>query len=1197
MSYDANSNQNQPQPGNPHPQHRPAQQDSSGDGSWLLDGADPSQQASESESMPQEPDAVQAWALEREQAAQAAQTSQEAWMQDMQARGEITLHEDEPDPAASFSASYCEPESTTTVLSRMLVPGVFVAAISVAGMILWKSVSAPTGTGNSVSTAGIERTGGAQDDGVKLQTPNLPAGKPKTEAPLRGRIQRDGSISVVESTPKATTPVGQGSYTPSKGGQPTSQPVVTDSSEVAVETSGNPSEWVGVRPIEVGPEAPVFVGTTVGELAQEIPADREPETDSTVEEMPIEWMAMGGFRPLPLVALPLWGPQGPGEEAEAINAELEAMGLTQADETDGSRGDRIHDDATTAEDPSEDAALAALEQWEDAEFDGEMPFVWVDESTPVATVDEGTVEETETPNDFESDHTITDAPAVAQTRVPVVNEDETPSSFDFDSEQWIASWMGVWGEGHQADDSEDFVVVDSVEAPVDSTTEDAWEAPVWMEPQETVAFEEGIEPVTEDPDGFGPEDMVSWDEWSEPQHEPALTDEEMAWLFADQSTSNAGGGMMLFPNGEHPEDSFLEDSPVLEENDVQDFAQATEVDSERSSTPELVAETSPVAQASEDEAGQAEAFEVTETPQEEDNVWTDWRSLDLAVTDRVELTPVEEPAQGHPSTEALPIVESTPLAEATEESDESTEPIFEVLPLIDYGSSTAVEWDEETPGDDAPVVAQDGTDTHPMDPVVAITELSPDVESEESMAFEVPVAAETESMDMESIEELPGDSFGESLAESSEAMPSDPSMEAEADEVATVSLEELVAIELEAEMPEEVVVEAPAMGPQQGYTGPMWPMGEYTQEEETTFADEVAVVEDSQTDEDPDAQDAHPMMQRVGPWEFPVEDAFDGELTGEVVPGEGSELLAEGEATDEVEPQGEASLEGPADSEATREDVLADAEGQPAPEASPQDEAVPMEPTSTPEAEPAQEEVLADGTEGGSTAPGQEGDLLSLYNDWTLKNDQGELPEVAALDWMGMRSAAGDASPFQLSQSGETGSGEVLVADAAPEPEEEEPKGLLRRRTADANHWSGTKIPMHAMHNEAVLLTPRVGPVRVVAPQGETIEGRLHGMGQGYVWLENNLGRMTVPARRVERIERLDPGQYRPDRRSVMDYTKLPKVRVKVKGGVFIGYELTRDGNRITIRTESGHKLTLVSDDIQPAGSFKPVNIRRDGSQ
>jgi hypothetical protein len=242
-------------------------------------------------------------------------------------------------------------------------------------------------------------------------------------------------------------------------------------------------------------------------------------------------------------------------------------------------------------------------------------------------------------------------------------------------------------------------------------------------------------------------------------------------------------------------------------------------------------------------------------------------------------------------------------------------------------------------------------------------------------------------------------------------------------------------------------------------------------------------------------------------------------------------------------------------------------------------------------------EPLAEGTTEDEFEAPEGRNLLDMYSDWNQAENEGQLQTMSTSMWMNFSIGDGAALPFRVAQAGLHSREES--GETQPEPVVEEtttqtaPVGILKRRKADGDHWQGKEVPMHAMANKKILLTPKVGPVRVIAKDGETIEGRLHGIGQNYVWLNTNLGRLSVPSRRVERVERLDPNQYSAEVKSVQDYTKLPKVRVRMKGGVITGYELAREGNRITIRTEKGHKMTLVSDDIQSATSHKATGIKR----
>ncbi len=208
-----------------------------------------------------------------------------------------------------------------------------------------------------------------------------------------------------------------------------------------------------------------------------------------------------------------------------------------------------------------------------------------------------------------------------------------------------------------------------------------------------------------------------------------------------------------------------------------------------------------------------------------------------------------------------------------------------------------------------------------------------------------------------------------------------------------------------------------------------------------------------------------------------------------------------------------------------------------------------------------------------------------MYSDWNMAEDKGTLQSQSSSKWLNFSIGDRTTMPFQIAQSSIAGQREELTKqpeDVVVEAEVKKPhQGVLRKRQADSSHWQGKDVPMHALSRSTVLLTPNVGPVRVIAVDGETLEGRLHGIGQNYVWLVTNLGRLSIPSRRVQRVEPIDPAQFVTEVKSTQDYTKLPRVRVRMKGGVFVGHELAREGNRITIRTDKGHKLTLVSDDIQ----------------
>lgn len=113
-------------------------------------------------------------------------------------------------------------------------------------------------------------------------------------------------------------------------------------------------------------------------------------------------------------------------------------------------------------------------------------------------------------------------------------------------------------------------------------------------------------------------------------------------------------------------------------------------------------------------------------------------------------------------------------------------------------------------------------------------------------------------------------------------------------------------------------------------------------------------------------------------------------------------------------------------------------------------------------------------------------------------------------------------------------------------------------RTTLENHWMGTNVPMQALDYPERVLTPRVGFVRVHHDNGEGFEGRLFAMGQGIVWVDTKIGRMTLDGNSIVRVERLDESRRRAVEDGATPTAGLDRVRVKTAGGVFIGFELYR---------------------------------------
>jgi len=139
--------------------------------------------------------------------------------------------------------------------------------------------------------------------------------------------------------------------------------------------------------------------------------------------------------------------------------------------------------------------------------------------------------------------------------------------------------------------------------------------------------------------------------------------------------------------------------------------------------------------------------------------------------------------------------------------------------------------------------------------------------------------------------------------------------------------------------------------------------------------------------------------------------------------------------------------------------------------------------------------------------------------------------------------------------------------------------GDLRFATQEdlANLWSAAAIPMDAIDGSERLVTPAVGMVRVVLTSGQIFDGRLYAVGQGQVWLETDFGRLALAGKHVRSIDAVIL------EKQAKDVEALPRMRVRTPGGLFFGKVLARDDLHVTLLLDSGGRITLESNDVEPA--------------
>ena len=137
--------------------------------------------------------------------------------------------------------------------------------------------------------------------------------------------------------------------------------------------------------------------------------------------------------------------------------------------------------------------------------------------------------------------------------------------------------------------------------------------------------------------------------------------------------------------------------------------------------------------------------------------------------------------------------------------------------------------------------------------------------------------------------------------------------------------------------------------------------------------------------------------------------------------------------------------------------------------------------------------------------------------------------------------------------------------------------------------WRGNDVPMEAIFAPARTLMPRVGDVRVHMTSGELMEGRLYAVGQHRVWLDIEAGRIGLDGETVERFEHLAV----PAGTSGPVYGTGVNVRVAVPGGAMFGRVIAQDGDRVTLMTPEGARVTLAEAKIEPIGTGRAVVVQR----
>jgi hypothetical protein len=163
----------------------------------------------------------------------------------------------------------------------------------------------------------------------------------------------------------------------------------------------------------------------------------------------------------------------------------------------------------------------------------------------------------------------------------------------------------------------------------------------------------------------------------------------------------------------------------------------------------------------------------------------------------------------------------------------------------------------------------------------------------------------------------------------------------------------------------------------------------------------------------------------------------------------------------------------------------------------------------------------------------------------------------------------------------EAAAGEPLEVEAV---EASAPAVRVLGRGNVAGVWEGATVPLESLAARSRWLTPAVGRVRAELSDGTSFEGRLHSIGEGKVWIENELGRMALLGSQIRSLRQLPP-LVEPS--SQTELPELPLVRVRTPGGIFQGRLLRREAGHVTLLTPEGGQVTLDDAEVEtvPAGA------------
>jgi hypothetical protein len=143
--------------------------------------------------------------------------------------------------------------------------------------------------------------------------------------------------------------------------------------------------------------------------------------------------------------------------------------------------------------------------------------------------------------------------------------------------------------------------------------------------------------------------------------------------------------------------------------------------------------------------------------------------------------------------------------------------------------------------------------------------------------------------------------------------------------------------------------------------------------------------------------------------------------------------------------------------------------------------------------------------------------------------------------------------------------------------------------------WRGADVPLQAIHAPGRMMMPYVGMVRVTLNNGSSLDGKLHSLGEGSVWISRGAqgNRVGLDGGMVTSIERLAVEVSSVGTSKATSGTAMnKKVRIKLIGRSISGTLIAKEGSWVTLRLPSGGEMKFENPEMEEVTQERVILLR-----